>query len=107
MQYNDKATQWRPLLVAPRELLRGPQGGPRAPFEKPWPNANLVKSAFFVEISTNDKWRKNQALSAPVKYFLQLMQAQKASKMLFQNTTTDNFVIDTWFKVIADLQSRS
>jgi len=27
MQYYDKATWWRPLFVAPRELLRGPQGG--------------------------------------------------------------------------------
>jgi len=27
MQHYDKATWWRPLFVAPRELLRGPQGG--------------------------------------------------------------------------------
>jgi len=27
MQYHGKATLWRPLLVAPRELFCGPQGG--------------------------------------------------------------------------------
>jgi len=36
MQYHGKATWWRPLLVSSREPLRGPQEGPRAPFEKPW-----------------------------------------------------------------------
>jgi len=34
MQYYGKATKRRPLLVAPREPLRGRQGGPRTPFEK-------------------------------------------------------------------------
>jgi len=31
MQYQGKATLWNPLLEAPKEPLRGPRGGARAP----------------------------------------------------------------------------
>ena len=41
--------QSRPLLVAPRELLRGPQRGLKAPFEKPWSRQCMQSDALHLQ----------------------------------------------------------